>query len=189
MCLRCTRASSAALPSRQIIGQTLNFYDGPAFVGLPFGQLGDHGVLSRTENLVLTEAILQQAYRSGTAVQTPPEIPPYLVPGGRSGWPGEYPQEFRDLLPPLAGYVFQPGGADLPHARGYFAVTERRRYDCQEDAGGQARGLLKAELDPLGHETTMAYDAFALFPIEVTGPTGLTARASLRLSRADSRAS
>src|SRR5215207_3496984 len=84
--------------SRQIIGQTLNFYDGPAFVGLAFGQLGDHGVLSRTENLVLTETILQQACASGTAVQTPPEIPPYLVPGVAPAWPSEYPQEFRDLL-------------------------------------------------------------------------------------------
>ena len=41
--------------SRRLIGQTLNFYDGPAFEGLPFGQFGEHGVVSRTESLVLTE--------------------------------------------------------------------------------------------------------------------------------------
>lgn len=163
---------------RRIVGQTLNFYDGPAFVGLPFGQLGDHGVLTRTESLVLTEAILQQAYQSALPAQTLPEIPPYLMPGAPPAWSNEYPQEFRDLLPPLAGYVFHSGGVGSPHSRGYFAVTERRRYDCQEDAGGKARGLLKAELDPLGHETTTAYDAFLLLPIEVTGPTGLSTRAT-----------
>ena len=86
------------------------------------------------------------------------------MPGGAPAWPDEYPQEFRDLLPSLAGYVFQPGGADSPYARGYFAATERRRYDCQENAGGQGKGLLKAGLDPLGHETTIAYDVFSLFP-------------------------
>ena len=28
-----------------VIGQTLNFYDGPRFQGLPFGQIGDYGSL------------------------------------------------------------------------------------------------------------------------------------------------
>lgn len=63
---------------RQIIGQSLNFYDGAAFVGLPYGQLGSYGAPVRTENLVLTPEILHEAYKSGTAVQNPPEEPPYL---------------------------------------------------------------------------------------------------------------
>ena len=29
-----------------VIGETLNFYDGPAFQGLPFGQIGDYGSLA-----------------------------------------------------------------------------------------------------------------------------------------------
>jgi hypothetical protein len=66
--------------SRRLIGQTLNFYDGPAFQGLPFGQLGEHGVLSRSDSLVFTDDMLREAYKSGATVQTPPELPPYLVP-------------------------------------------------------------------------------------------------------------
>lgn len=43
---------------KQLIGQTINLYDGPGFQGLPFGQLGDYGALVRSENLVLTDALL-----------------------------------------------------------------------------------------------------------------------------------
>ena len=64
--------------TRDRIGQSLNYYDGDAFEGLPLRELGDFGALVRTETLVLTEAILQEAYRSGEAVLNPPEMPPYL---------------------------------------------------------------------------------------------------------------
>jgi hypothetical protein len=63
---------------RNLISQTINFYDGEAFKGLPVGQIGTYGALTRTENLVLTEDILDNAYKSGSAIQTPPEEPPYL---------------------------------------------------------------------------------------------------------------
>lgn len=163
--------------ARRIIGQALNFYDGPAFIGLPFGQLGDHGVLARTESLVLTEEILHEAYKSDGAVQTPPEMPPYLIPGGAPAFTADYPQEFRELLPPLAGYTFQSGGAGSEQARGYWVTTERRHYDCQDHADGQGRGLLKATRDPLGRDTTISYDAFDLLPTEVIDPVGLTTKA------------
>ena len=32
---------------------------------------------------MFTEEILHEAYKSGDTVQTPPEMPPYLVPGAR----------------------------------------------------------------------------------------------------------
>ncbi|NOT57510.1 MAG: hypothetical protein HOP18_23135 [Deltaproteobacteria bacterium] len=163
--------------TRGIIGQTLNFYDGPAFEGLPFGQLGDHGVVARTESLVLTEDILREAYKSGGTVQTPPEMPPYLIPGSAPAWMAEYPQEFRELLPPLAGYVFQPGGVSSEYARGYFVVAERQHYDCQDDPNGKGRGLLLATRDPLGRDTTISYDTYNLFPTEVRDPVGLTTKA------------
>jgi YD repeat-containing protein len=164
--------------SRRLIGQTLNFYDGPAFQGLPFGQIGDHGVLARADSLVLTEEILRDAYKSGGAEQTPAETPPYLAPDGPPAWTAEYPQEFRDVLPSLAGYAFQAGGADSAYACGYFVATERRRYDCQDSPGGEGRGLLLATRDPLGRETTINYDDYGLLPAEVTDPAGLTTAAS-----------
>ena len=42
------------------------------------GHIGHYGALTRTENLVLTEDILDNAYKSGSAILTPPEEPPYL---------------------------------------------------------------------------------------------------------------
>jgi RHS repeat-associated protein len=164
--------------ARRVIGQTLNFYDGPAFQGLSFGRLGEHGVLSRTESLVLTPEILKDAYRSGDTAQAPPELPPYLAPNGTPAWTAEYPQEFRDHLAPLAGYVYQSGGPRSPYETGYFVVGERRRYDCQSRPDGQGRGLLLATRDPLERETTVAYDAYDLLPTRVTDPAGLTTEAS-----------
>jgi RHS repeat-associated protein len=156
----------------RVIGQTLNFYDGDAFGGLPFGRLGVYGALVRTENLVFTEEILHEAYKSGSTVLTPPETPPYLVPGGSPAWTAEHPQEFRDRLPTLAGYTYRPGGAE--YQQGYFASTERRRYDFHEDPEGTGRGLIRVNRDPLGRDTTIAYDElYELQPKEVTDPVGL----------------
>jgi hypothetical protein len=146
----------------EITAQTLNFYDGDAFIGLPFGQVGDFGALVRTETLVLTENILQQAYG--------PDLPLYLAHTDNVVWTGDYPQEFRDKLPTLAGYTFQSGE---PFATDFFASTERRRYDFY-DPNGEKRGLVTAKRDPLGRDTTIAYDQpYHLLPAEVTDPVGL----------------
>ncbi|MDT4331860.1 SpvB/TcaC N-terminal domain-containing protein [Methylomonas sp. MED-D] len=55
----------------QLFAQTLNFYDGPAFAGLPFGQLGDFGALTRTENLVFTDAQLKVLYGAADPIADP----------------------------------------------------------------------------------------------------------------------
>ena len=107
----------------KLIGQTLSFYDGAAFVGLPLGQIDKFGAVTRTESLVLTDEVLQEAY--GT------EIPPYLEPTGNPTWTTDYPLEFRTLLPRRAGYTFHAGSADPADPKGYFVNTDRRRYDFQ----------------------------------------------------------
>jgi RHS repeat-associated protein len=162
--------------SLEVIGQTLNFYDGAAFQGLPYGRLGKYGALVRTENLVLTKDILHEAYRSGGAVLDPAEEPPYLATGGSPDWSG-YPQEFRDRLPSLAGYTYRPGGAE--YEEGYFAAGDRRRYDFHDDPGGEGRGMVVVERDPLGRDVEITYDAaYGLLPVEVTAPIGLKAIAT-----------
>ena len=40
------------LAPRELIGQSFNYYDGEAFVGLPLGELGEFGALVRSETLV-----------------------------------------------------------------------------------------------------------------------------------------
>ena len=162
---------------RQLFGQTLNFYDGAAFQGLPFGQLGDYGALVRTESLVLPDALLQELYRSGEAVLDPPEIPLYLKPGVPA-WTDEYPAEFRKLAA-QAGYVYRKGGANAISAQGYFTVTASHLYDFQPTAAnGKGRGLLLQQHDPLGRRTIIAYDRYELLPERVIDPLGLKTEAS-----------
>jgi YD repeat-containing protein len=64
------------------------------------------------------------------------------------------------------------------YTTGYFVTTAQHRYDCQSSPDGQGRGLLLATRDPLGRETAMTYDDFALLPIRVTDPAGLTTQAT-----------
>lgn len=162
--VRSVQSNAAALP---VIGQTLSFYDGEAFQGLSFGQIGNYGALVRTEKLALTAAALQAAY--GT------DVPPYFITKAPVLWTGDYPQEFRDLLPPMAGYIFQSG---LPYKGGYYAAVEQRKYDFHDDPQGAGRGLLTAKQDALGHETTIAYDSYSLLPVTTTNAVGLVTLAA-----------
>jgi len=176
--------------NRSVFAQTLNFYDGPEFQGLPFlapdsGQVGDYGALVRTESLALTEDLLQRAYQSGNAFV----VPPYLAVDGPPAWTAEYPAEVQALLPASqaveatrpelvitsAGYGFAAGDVNSPFTRGYFAATERRRYDFHEGAGG--RGLVTAKRDGLGHEDTIGYDAYAFLATRATNAVDLTTQA------------
>jgi hypothetical protein len=133
-------ATQASSPMLKLIGQSRSLYDGPAFVGLPLTKLGKYGALTRTERLMLTDAILQAAYGS--------EAPPYLEPTGVTAWTDDdYPEEFRTLLTHRAGYTFHVGSADPADPRGYFVNAERLGYDFQ--LGGEGRGLVLERLDPL----------------------------------------
>ena len=166
-------AIKSGTSQQQVIGQTLNFYDGDAFEGLPLGHIGSCGVLVRTDILVLTEDILHNAYTAGGTISDPAREPPYLV---GSTWTDDYPETFRALLPWLAGYNFRPGGSDPDNVRGYFTSTTRRRYDFHEAPVG--RGLPTVSRDALGRDTTIAYDRFALLPTSVTDSAGLTTTAT-----------
>ncbi|MGL5942559.1 MAG: SpvB/TcaC N-terminal domain-containing protein [Waterburya sp.] len=157
----------AGTASQKVIAQTLSYYDGNAFEGLPFQQIGEFGALTRTESLVMTSENLEEAYRSEDTVLNPPEIPPYLQPTGTPVWTADYPEEFRDRLPTLAGYIYHSGGE---YETGYFVTTERRRYDFHN---GQGRGLVLEQRDPLGRSVTINYDRFDLLPERVTDPIGL----------------
>jgi RHS repeat-associated protein len=155
---------------RELIGQVLHYYDGEAFVGLPLGELAEFGALVRTETLATTEAILAEAYRNND-FDSPAILPSYLDPSGTIHWPDEYPESFRQRIPTLAGYRFNPGDAD--HARGYFVDTVRNRYDFQVPEIPTPRGILLTIRDPLERETSIVYDEFNLLPERVTNPAGL----------------
>lgn len=150
----------------RLSGQSLTFYDGEAFTGLPLSRAGHFGAPVRTERLVVTDDILREAYGD--------RLPPYLADGAPA-WTSDYPEEFRARLGPHAGLVRRT--TDGVTAAGYFARTRRLRYDFQE-AGQPARGLVTAERGPVGtgegQDTEIAYEPFGLLPAKVTDPAGLT---------------
>jgi len=155
-----------------LVGQTLSYYDGPAFEGLPHGRVGWFGALVRSERLVLTEDIVRDAYRPDDAGSSGP--PPYLAPDGPPTWTDEYPGAFRDALPTLAGYTFSTGAGH--RARGWFVQEERHRYDVH-DTPASGRGLLVARRDRMGRDTVVEHDRFGLLPVRVTNPAGLVTTA------------
>lgn len=142
----------------ELIGHQIHHYDGNADEGLPMGEVGAFGMLTRTEVLVLTEEILQEAYGA--------RRPDYL--GGTAA------------IPPIA--ELQTFGADLgyhpdPAGSGEFWVdTVRHAYDVQLGASS-ARGLLLRVTDARGHQTSIDYDRHALLPVKVTDAAGLEIRA------------
>ena len=166
---------------RRVIGQTLNFYDGSAFTGLPFGEIGEHGVLKRSETLVLSDDVLRNAYPDGDPTLTSSD-PPYFAHTGSPSWPDEYPQPFAASYPtdqhadatrpglkitPL-GHGFADASADSPdEAGGYSVATQRFDHD--------PHGLVVARRDILGRDSAerdvkIEYDNFNLLPVTVNGP-------------------
>jgi len=146
----------------KIEGQTFNYYDGNAYQGLPFRQLGQFGALTRIETLILTDDLVNQAYTT---------LPPYLDPNGATSW-NKYPNEFRSTTPVLAGYLFRDNANEPDYATGYYAITQQSKYDFQ---GGvpNPRGLELGNRDPLNNETQIIRDDFQLFPITTIDPKGL----------------
>jgi RHS repeat-associated protein len=160
--------------ARKLFGQSFNYYDGEAFVGLPYGTPGDFGALVRTESLVLTEEILRDAYRDPANADAP-DRPPYLRVDGVGNWPQEYPKEFQDQTPALAGYSFADGSDR--RARGYFAHGARVEFDFHRPDLPR-RGLALTMRDPLGNDTAIVFDQpYHLLPVQVRDPVGLTTSA------------
>lgn len=145
-------------PSLKLIGATLSAYDGEAHVGLPLGQLGPYGVVTRAETLAMTDDDLTAAYGA-------------QIPWPLSGTPpAGLPQAYLDATPPLGGYVRRAPAEG--EAEAWFTVTASNRFDFH-DAPDTAHGLLRATRNPLGHQSVVDYDAYHLLPERLTGPTGL----------------
>jgi hypothetical protein len=144
---------------KRLLGQTVCFYDGQPWNGLPLGQLGKYGALMRTERL---------AFPAGWLA----DPPPYLN-AQKTEWTEDYPKSFRSLLPSGAGYVFR---SDNDRETGFWIISERRRYDFQE-AGTAPRGRVTVRRDALERDTSIQYDAYDLLPAKVSNPVGLATQA------------
>jgi RHS repeat-associated protein len=128
----------------RLIGHEAYHYDGEAFIGLDVGEVGSHGLLTRTITLVHTEETLADGYLGWR--------PEYL--GGTAPLPAGVPDAFRADL-------------GLHHeASGWYAETVCHGYDVQLSAA-ESRGLILQIRDPLGHVTEVTPDLFWLLPAVV----------------------
>jgi RHS repeat-associated protein len=163
-------AAEKATPARDaVISETLTFYDGPGFVGLPLGRVDRYGVAVRTDTLVLTPALVKHAYGQ--------RAPPYLDADGTVAWTADYPAEFRAGFPKRAGYTYYGDAPADGRSPGYYVTRDRRQYDFQRP-NEAARGLVRVQQDPLEHATTIDYDVYGFLPIRVTDAAKLTQEAS-----------
>ena len=147
---------------------------------MPFGKIGSYGAAVRSETLAFDDALLNAAYASGTPRPCRQSgLLTCKLAGGTAAWTAEYPAEFRAACPPLAGFTWNPGGADPDDQPGYFSEASRLRFDFHTAAGaegppGTGVGLLQVTRDPLGNDTTIVkYDQFQLKPLQALSPTGL----------------
>ncbi|NUR62905.1 MAG: hypothetical protein HOV87_30265 [Catenulispora sp.] len=165
-----------AVTTQRIIGHIRTFYDGDAFIGLPIATVGEHGLPVRSETLAFTDDFLSTLFDPTAPGAVTPK-PVFLIPGGVKTWPAEYPQEFRGLALPLAGYQHYTDSNVPGSPGGYYIVTGRRRYDVQDPAQ-PPRGLAVTTLDPLGSATTIGYDKHDLLPVQATDAVGLSVTAT-----------
>lgn len=172
--VRTLLAADEGSPDLRVFAESLTYYDGDAngaFHGYPLGRLGPYGVAVRSEALVFTASELAAAYGS-----TPP---PYLAPGSSLQPSADYPAAFTAALPTTAGYLFKPASAT--NTEGWFTVATSKRYDFHDDPQ-TARGLLRAQRDPLGHEASIVkYDSFDLLPTRIRNAAGHETSASYNL--------
>jgi RHS repeat-associated protein len=147
------------LPSLlRLLGQTINHYDGQAFVGRVPGVVGPFGALTCSETLVFTQDRLIEAYG--------PRRPVYL--GGSASLPTGSPVGFGSA----AGYRDEQASTD-GHVAGYFATTRSVEFDFQRSTASERRGLVLSSRDALGNATNSDPDTYWIFPSRVTEATGL----------------
>jgi RHS repeat-associated protein len=152
-------------PTLDLIGHSLNYYDGAAFEGVD--HIEDYGVLVRTMQLVLTPSIISDAY--GT-------LPVYLAEDSPASWPSEYPADFQTFVtsPVRAGYLYDPLGTSTDV---FYVNTMRAKFDFHDSPTG-ARGLASQSQDPLGNVSSVSYDDYDLLPVETTDALGMTVTAT-----------
>jgi RHS repeat-associated protein len=165
--VRAVLAGGGTAVSLRLMADNRTYFDGPAYIGEALGVIGEHGLPVRAESLAFTAEFLAD-------VLDP--VPPYLKPDGPGSWPQEYPPEFAETMPALAGYRFEPDLTDLGANGGYYIATARHEYDTQV-AGRTPRGLALSSLDAMGAARHVDYDEHELLPVRATDAAGLVTEA------------
>lgn len=139
-----------------VINCTLHYYDGNAFIGLPFGQIGHYGAQVRSETLILTDTHINAIY--GT---TTPECFK-ANPDWITHFPVNYGNELQNSDARL-GYKDRTTGYP-DHIPGWYAESARVKYDFQT---GQTnfKGLTLESKDTFDVKSDIQYDVYQLLPV------------------------
>ena len=149
----------------RLIGHVLHHYDGLPFTGLALGQVGEHGLLTRSETLVFTDRVLTDAYA---------ELRPQAL-GGRDLPPAGAPAGA------LGGLGYRKETAGPVYVDGWYADTVSHAHDVQLSTPAAPiprRGQVLVLRDPHGHETHITPDSFWLLPARVRDAAGLETTAT-----------
>jgi RHS repeat-associated protein len=145
-----------------IIGHSVNFYDGAAFNGLSFGQLGNYGALVRSETLVITDTIIAQAYgNTPECFKQSPDAPDWSESNG-------YPASFAGMLQngdERLGYLPKDHATDANYTTGFYTATKQIKYDFHDDPA-TTKGLVLETRDPFDNASRIDYDQYKLLPVK-----------------------
>ena len=150
-----------------LFAHVVNHYDGQAFVGKAPGDAGQYGALTRSEALVFTDPLLDDAYAGDPG--KPSRRPDYL--GGTLSMPAGAPARFGGST----GYHLK--NADSAYEAGYYADTKRIKFDFQDATLLVKRGVVVAMQDALRHEAKITLDAYWYLPVSVKDAAGLETKA------------
>ena len=133
---------SAEAQVGKILGCTFNYYDGAAFIGKAYGQLGDYGVLVRSETLIITKDIIIEAYGSDVPECFKGELGISGTPDWSDG--NGYPIGFEDALQnedERLGYLLHDNANESAYPSGWYAPGGKTKYDFHIDPT-TAKGLV-----------------------------------------------
>ena len=128
-------------PSYNLFSHTRNYYDGPAYQGLPLGKVGARGLLTRTENLALKKEQVSDIYFNKVQ-DNDLKAAGYRQSSGSDGW---WLQTQRTKYADNTEFFLPIGQLD-------------------------PMGELDNAGTPMGHATTIEYDYFSLLPIKTIAP-------------------
>lgn len=137
---------------------SVNYFDGTAFTGLPFGQIGDHGAVVKTETLVIDQKRINLAYGANVpeCFQASPDY-------------SSYPTVFQNSLQngdTRLGYFEKT--AD-PHVTGWYRTDVKNKYDFQVTStplSHPVRGLVLESKDGFDNLSKILYDSYGFLPTE-----------------------
>ncbi|MCB9165205.1 MAG: VCBS repeat-containing protein [Flavobacteriales bacterium] len=154
----------------RLLALASTYYDGVAYDGDDFGQMGAYGVAVRTETLMVQPGELDAVY-GDTAGDHPA---PFFNTGSAPDW-GSYPTDFVGALQAdNCGYTYHTAGGahGEDHVAGYYTSAQRNRFDFHQNPA-TAKGLPIRIRDVFSNASTIQYDSYSQLPVKVTDPVGM----------------